>query len=142
MIDPQQTRPSPSSEPGAPTGAPAGEGTHAEDRGQAAREWLGQLQSMIENLATQAVPVAREIGAKAAELAAIAAEKAGPVVARAAEVTADVGTRFAERSRTLAIELRKEAEGEAAPAAPAVPPPAADAAPEPATRVLPPDPVE
>jgi hypothetical protein len=75
-----------------------------------AREWLAQLQQMIENFATQAGPVAREVGAKAAELAALAAEKAGPIAARAAEVTADAGTRFAERSRTLATELRRELE--------------------------------
>ena len=37
-----------------------------------AREWLAQAQSMIENLATQAAPVVREVGAKAAELAALA----------------------------------------------------------------------
>ena len=91
-------------------------------QGGQAREWMSQLQSMIENLATQAVPVARQIGAKAAELAAVAAEKAGPIAAKAAEVTADAGTRFAERSRNLATELRRDAEADASrqdPAAPA-----------------------
>ena len=43
------------------------------------REWVTQLQQMIEQLATQAAPVIREAGAKAAELAALAGEKAGPV---------------------------------------------------------------
>jgi hypothetical protein len=81
--------------------------------GGQAREWLAQLQAMIENLATQAVPVVRDIGAKAAELAAIAGEKAGPIAAKAAEVTADAGTRFAERSRNLATELRRDAAAEA-----------------------------
>ena len=38
------------------------------EAGAKAREWLGQLQAMIENLATQAAPVVKEIGAKAAEL--------------------------------------------------------------------------
>ena len=38
---------------------------------------------MIENLATQAAPVVREVGAKAAELAAMAGEKAGPLTQRA-----------------------------------------------------------
>ena len=42
--------------------------------GQQAREWLTQLQAMIENLATQAAPVVREVGAKAAELAEMAGE--------------------------------------------------------------------
>ena len=41
-----------------------------------------QLQAMIEKLATQAAPVVREVGAKAAELAALAGEKAGPVARR------------------------------------------------------------
>jgi hypothetical protein len=98
------------------TGAPssrAGESQWSEPApsGQA-REWLTQLQSMIENLTEQAVPVVREIGAKAAELAAVAAEKAGPAAARAAEVTADVGTKIAERSRSFATELRRDAESE------------------------------
>ena len=78
------------------------------DRSAQAREWLGQLQQMIENLANQAVPVARQIGAKAAELAAVAGEKAGPIATRAAEVTAGAGTRLAERSRSLATELRSQ----------------------------------
>jgi len=110
-----------STESSQPAGGPApSDGTAADaDRAAPAREWLAQLQAMIENLATQAVPVVREIGAKAAELAAVAAEKAGPIAARAAEVTADAGTRFAERSRNLATELRRDAEA-AAPAGPGV----------------------
>ena len=82
--------------------------------GSAGREWLAQLQSMIENAATQAAPVMREVAAKAAELAAVAGEKAGPVAARAAELTAEAGHRIAERSRDLAAELRRD---QAAPAA-------------------------
>ena len=72
------------------------------------REWLNQLQAMIENAATQAAPVMRQVAAKAAELAAVAGEKAGPVAARAAEMTADAGQRIAERSRDLAAELRRD----------------------------------
>ena len=64
------------------------------------REWLSQLQNMIEQLATQAAPVVREVGAKAAELAAAAGEKAGPVAHRAAELTSEAGLKLAERSRT------------------------------------------
>lgn len=79
------------------------------DRGEKAREWLAQLQAMIENLATQAAPVVRDIGAKAAELAAIAGEKAGPVAQRAAEITGQAGQKLAERSRDLATELRRDA---------------------------------
>ena len=72
------------------------------------REWLTQLQSMIENIAEQAGPTLRQISAKAAELAAVAGEKAGPVAARAAEMTAEAGTRIAEKSRDLAAELRRD----------------------------------
>lgn len=77
--------------------------------GQQAREWLTQLQAMIENLATQAAPVVREVGAKAAELAAIAGEKAGPLAQRAAVFTEQAGHKIAERSRDLAEELRRDA---------------------------------
>lgn len=87
------------------------------DRGEKAREWLAQLQAMIENLATQAAPVVRDIGAKAAELAAIAGEKAGPVAQRAAEITGQAGQKLAERSRDLAVELRRDAAAAKAKAA-------------------------
>jgi hypothetical protein len=72
------------------------------------REWLAQLQTMIENAATQAAPVMREVAAKAAELAAVAGEKAGPVAARAAELTAEAGHKIAERSRDFATEIRRD----------------------------------
>lgn len=92
--------------------------TKSEARASQAREWMAQLQSMIENLAEQAGPVIRDVGIKAAELAALAGEKAGPVAQRAAEVTAEAGHRLAEKSRDLAAELRRERdsarEGEAA----------------------------
>jgi len=77
--------------------------------GQQAREWLTQLQAMIENLATQAAPVVREVGAKAAELAAAAGEKAGPLAQRAAVFTEQAGHKLAERSRDLAEDLRQQA---------------------------------
>jgi len=76
-----------------------------------AREWLSQLQDMIQNLATQAGPVIREVGIKAAELAAIAGDKAGPVAQKAAEVTGKAGQKIAERSRDLAAELRRDQDG-------------------------------
>lgn len=72
------------------------------------REWVAQLQSMIENLAEQATPVVREVGAKAAELAALAGEKAGPVAHKAAEMTAEAGQKLALKSRDLAAELRRD----------------------------------
>lgn len=74
-----------------------------------AREWLTQLQAMIENLATQAAPVVREVGAKAAELAALAGDKAGPVAARAAELTGQAGQKLADKSRDFASDLRRDA---------------------------------
>src|SRR5512138_2305290 len=86
-----------------------------------ANEWLAQLQTMIEQLATQAAPVVREVGAKAAELAAAAGEKAGPVAHRAAALTTEAGLKLAERSRTFAAEIRRDqaarGEGHAAAAA-------------------------
>ena len=41
-------------------------------------EWLYQLETMINDVTTQAAPVARQVAAKAAELTAVAAIKAGP----------------------------------------------------------------
>jgi len=80
------------------------------------REWLGQLQEMIDRVAAEAVPVARDVAVKAAELAAVAGEKAGPFARRAADVTGDVGTRVAERSRRFADDMRhRAAEGGAPP---------------------------
>jgi len=78
------------------------------DAGAKAREWIAQLQAMIENLATQATPVVKEVGAKAAELAAIAGDKAGPVAQKAAEYTSQAGQKIAEKSRDLAAELRRD----------------------------------
>jgi hypothetical protein len=79
------------------------------EAGAKAREWVSQLQAMIENLATQATPVVKEIGAKAAELAALAGDKAGPVAQKAAEVTGQAGQKLAEKSREFATELRRDA---------------------------------
>ncbi|MEA2545467.1 MAG: hypothetical protein QOI09_740 [Chloroflexota bacterium] len=72
------------------------------------RDWVRQLQSMIDQLTTQAGPVIKEIGAKAAELAAIAGDKAGPVAQKAAEVTGQAGQKLAEKSRDFAAELRRD----------------------------------
>ena len=86
-----------------------GDGGAADGKASGAgREWLTQLQSMIENITEQAGPALREISAKAAELAAVAGEKAGPAAARAAELTAGAGTKLAEKSRDLAAEIRRD----------------------------------
>ncbi len=111
--------PGPEAAPGAADGPPATP-SGEETRSAQAREWLAQLQQMIDRIAAEAGPVARDVAAKAAELAAVAGEKAGPFAKRAAEVTGDVGTRVAARSRRFADDIRqKAAEGEfSKPAAP------------------------
>ena len=91
------------------SGGWSGDESSETGRGAAGREWVAQLQSMIDNLATNAAPVVREIGAKAAELAALAGEKAGPFAHRAADATATAGTKVAERGREVAAELRRDA---------------------------------
>jgi len=94
---------------GSTSGSTPGEESYWEEPTTSKRgEWLAQLQAMIEQIATQAGPVMREVGAKAAELAAVAGEKAGPVAHRAAELTSDAGVKLAERSRTLAAEIRRD----------------------------------
>ncbi len=90
-------------------GEPEAEASDEGGRSATAREWMTQLQGMIDNLATNAAPVIREIGAKAAELAAAAGEKAGPFAQRAAEATAQAGSKVAERGREVAAELRRDA---------------------------------
>jgi hypothetical protein len=100
------------------------------------REWLSQLETMIQDIATQAAPVARQVGAKAAELAAVAAVKAGPIAHKAADATTDYGQRFAEKAQAVAAELRAglsdepQEAGEPAPgdgSEPTAEPPAEDA---------------
>jgi hypothetical protein len=76
--------------------------------GATAERMIAQLQSMIDSIATQAAPVVRQVGAKAAELAAAAADRAGPMAHRAADATADASVKIAERSRGLAADLRRE----------------------------------
>ena len=78
------------------------------DASAKAKEWISQLQAMIENLATQAAPVVREVGAKAAELAALAGDKAGPAAAKAAEFAGRAGVKVAEKSRDFAADLRRD----------------------------------
>jgi len=72
--------------------------------------FLAQLQAMIDTVAAQSLPMIREIGAKAAELAAAAADQAGPLAQRAATATLSVGSRVAVRSRDVAADLRRAAE--------------------------------
>jgi hypothetical protein len=82
------------------------EGAAADDAKASGEKMLGQLQGMIDSVATQATPMARQIGIKAAELAAAAADRAGPFAQKAAEATVDASAKFAERSRHWAAELR------------------------------------
>ena len=76
-----------------------------------AERMIGQLQSMIDSVATTAAPVVRQIGAKAAELAAVAADRAGPLAHKAADATADASVRLASKSRTWAADLRSRVDG-------------------------------
>ena len=99
--------------------APTGNGQSTEPapngdkpRAPAGREMLIQLQQMIDNVSYQAAPVVREVAAKAAELAAVAGQKAGPLAYKAAGVTEQFGQRVAERSRTVAADLRRRDEGQ------------------------------
>jgi hypothetical protein len=109
--------------PEAPAASP-GEGGSGAGRVSESHVWLTQLQHMIDRVATEAAPIAREIAVKAAELAAVAGDKAGPFARRAAEMTEDVGARVAVRSRRLAEDLRHRGaeEADAAPEAAAPPP--------------------
>ena len=82
---------------------------------ESARDWVGQLQGMIDSVAEHAGPVLREVAAKAAELAAVAAENAGPALQKAANVTTEVGHKVATRSKEYAAELRRQQAEQAAP---------------------------
>jgi hypothetical protein len=77
------------------------------------RDWIAQLQAMIDGVATAAAPHVREIAAKAAELAAKAGDAAGPVAKKAAGVTSDVGQKVAAKSRDFAADMRRMTETEA-----------------------------
>jgi hypothetical protein len=76
--------------------------------GTAAERMVSQLQSMIDSLATQAAPVVRQVGLKAAELAAAAADRAGPIAHKAADATAEASVKIAERSRVIAADFRRD----------------------------------
>ena len=78
------------------------------DPDSAGSKMLGQLQTMIDQVATQARPMARQIGIKAAELTAIAADRAGPAAHKAGDVAADASSKLAVRSREFADALRRE----------------------------------
>jgi len=80
--------------------------------GNTAERMIAQLQSMIDSIATQAAPVVRQVGIKAAELAAAAADRAGPIAHKAADATADASVKIAERSRVLAADLRRDSNGQ------------------------------
>ena len=70
---------------------------------------------MIDDIGRQAVPVIREVAAKAAELAAVAGEKAGPFAQKAAEKTAEFGAVVAARGHEMATDLRRSDDEAQAP---------------------------
>jgi hypothetical protein len=91
------------------------------------RDWMAQLQTMIDGVATAAAPHVREIAAKAAELAAKAGDAAGPFAKRAAGVTSDVGQKVAAKSRDFAADMRRMTETDVPAAADEAPTATADA---------------
>ena len=115
QLDPPVAEPTAEKAP-SPEEGPVGEawtapnGTSGEAR---FRDWMAQLQSMIDGVATAAAPHVREIAAKAAELAAKAGDAAGPFATRAAAATSDVGQKVAAKSRDFAADMRRIAEGDA-----------------------------
>ena len=97
---------------GAADAGPAADATNGGTPG--AEGWAAQLQRMIDDIGRQAVPVIREVAAKAAELAAVAGEKAGPIAQKAAEKTAEFGAVVAARGHEMATDLRRaDDEGQA-----------------------------
>lgn len=118
QLDPPVAEPTAEKTP-SPEEGPVGEawtapnGTSSEAR---FRDWMAQLQTMIDGLTTAAAPHVREIAAKAAELAAKAGEAAGPFAKRAATATEDVGHKVAAKSRDFAADMRRLTESDAAPA--------------------------
>jgi hypothetical protein len=87
------------------TSSTSGEGVDPESAGA---KMVSQLQAMIDSIATQATPVAKQIGLKAAELTAAAADRAGPIAHRAGDVAADASGKLAVRSREFADAIRRE----------------------------------
>jgi hypothetical protein len=107
------TNPSMSGEPGPETDDSQNPTSAAPDDDARApfRDMLTQLQSMIDTVAVRSGPVLREVAAKAAELAAVAGEHAGPIAYKAAETTQKVGQQIADRSKEVAADLRRGANG-------------------------------
>jgi len=89
----------------------SGWSTAPADPDSAGAKMISQLQSMIDSIATQAAPTARQIGIKAAELTAIAADRAGPIAHKAGDAAADVSGKLAVRSREWAETMRRELGG-------------------------------
>jgi hypothetical protein len=94
-------------------GDPAWTEPAASERGSvqgAVEPVIHQLNSIMDNLASYATPVLREIAARAAELAAKAGQAAGPAAYKAAEKTEEVGTRLAAKGREVASDLRRDSD--------------------------------
>jgi hypothetical protein len=82
--------------------------TESPDRTNESERPIRQIEKIIDDLATYATPVVREIAARAAELAAKAGQAAGPIAQRAADKTEAVGVRVADKSREIATDLRRD----------------------------------
>ena len=68
-----------------------------------------EVEDRLHELVNPRIVRAEAAEAKAAELAALAGDKAGPVAAKAAEITGQAGQKLAEKSRGVAVELRRDA---------------------------------
>jgi hypothetical protein len=124
---PTSTPPGPTSTNPGPNPGPTGQEWSAPPADDRQARWMGQLQTMIDDVATSAGPPLRELAAKAAELAAKAGDAAGPMAHRAASPPTTVGQRVAARGREIATDLRRSVEGEG-DETPSAPESAADAA--------------
>ena len=96
----------------AETGRPAASGDMPSPKPSSGRSAgepvIRQLDSIIDNLASYATPVLREIAARAAELAAKAGEAARPMAQKAADKTEEVAGRLATKGREVASDLRRD----------------------------------
>jgi hypothetical protein len=109
---PERTEPTgapdiPAGEPG-PEGA-SGPGAAGKAGGIDVQAMLGQLQSMITQVAAASAPALREVAAKAAELAAVAGDRAGPVAHTLADKTEQAGHALADRAASFAEHIRSQA---------------------------------
>jgi hypothetical protein len=77
------------------------------------QQMVTQLQAMIDQVAHSTGPALKQVGAKAAELAAAAAKRTGPIAISIASKTEQVSQAVADRAERLATDLRATENGSA-----------------------------